>query len=423
MLGVLLCSEAANERCGGDSESGLIHGYVTKPVSDREVRHEVRRAVEFLRLKSERDRLERALLVRAGARDSARVRNAITVQLDTDPLAEFAGRSDSVVRLKDAARSYGQSNMPIFITGETGTGKELLARAIHALSARTEHKFVPINCAAFAAHLVESELFGHRSGAFTGAEREKPGLVDVADQGTLFLDEIGDLPLDIQAKVLRLLQFGTFYPVGSEKEHEVDLRVISATNRPLEDGTIHSLARNGLREDLLYRLNTVHLHIPPLRDRPEDIPVIFERIAERRGAKSLALSPEARHVLCAYSFPGNVRELEHLVDRLFHHSDIHGDSDHPVSASVMEELLQHDPISGCADVQSAAGRTPLSMNQWASPRDGVAFSLPRYVERIEQTLISQALDEHDGNLSRTARALGLSRQGLKNKMRRYGLRT
>lgn len=199
-----------------------------------------------------------------------------------DPLEHFAGTHPDILSLKKTARAYALSDSPVLISGETGTGKEVLARAMHHLSHRAAGPFIPINCSAFSSQLVESELFGHEAGSFTGANTSRAGFLKQADGGTLFLDEVGDLPLEIQPKMLRFLQFGTFYPIGSEKEHRVDLRIISATNRPLAPATTTQKTRSSLRRDVLYRLNVLHLHVPPLRERAGDIPLILRKLAERR---------------------------------------------------------------------------------------------------------------------------------------------
>ncbi len=359
------------------------------------------------------------------------------------------------MRLKHDARAYAQSDTPLLITGETGTGKELVARAVHALSARAGELFVPINCAAFSPQLVESELFGHEAGAFTGAVRAKKGLLRVADRGTLLLDEVADLPAHVQPKMLRVLQFGTFYPIGSETERRVDLRIISATNRPLHEmnGAAGSLGESGLpgapgaagtlRDDLLYRLNALHLHIPPLRERPEDIPLILNHLAARRGLPAPQLSGRAKSLLCGYSFPGNVRELENLLEKLQVRGELRRDPEAVVSAEALEELLYHGGSGGCAEDRDTAppnGMAPPSAgmppNGMASPnaamvpngfQDAVAralgngFSLSEYLEGVEREIIDAALKSHSGNVSQAARALGISRQGLKNKINRYGI--
>lgn len=339
----------------------------------------------------------------------------------SDPLSAFAGESTAVARLKAAARSYAEADSPLLISGETGTGKELIAHAVHALSRRSSGSFIPINCAAFSEHLVESELFGHVAGSFTGATRSKQGLLRVADGGTLFLDEVGDLPLMVQPKMLRVLQFGTFYPVGAEAQQKVDVRVISAVNSRVVADTAEQDTATGLRDDIIYRLNVLSLHIPPLRERPEDILPIMHRIASRRGISPPVFETPAQDMLLQHPFPGNVRELENLLERLHHHPFVRHNHSSAIPASVLAPLLQGGLPGrlGCPDpegTEDSVDPVPAAMSH-----NGINGykSLSEYMQQVESTVIRAVLQKNQGNLTRTAQALGLSRQGLRNKLTRY----
>ena len=332
-----------------------------------------------------------------------------------DPLNAFAGKSSAVEKIKAAARSYAESDSPLLISGETGTGKELIAHAVHALSGRSSASFIPINCAAFSEHLVESELFGHVAGSFTGATRSKQGLLRVADGGTLFLDEVGDLPLAVQPKMLRVLQFGTFYPVGAEKQQRVNVRVISAVNSRISVTAEEDELPSGLRADMIYRLNVLNIHIPPLRERPEDILPILQHVTARRGISPLVFEASAEEVLLRHPFPGNVRELENLLERLHHHPFVRRNRHAPIPVSVLAPLLHGGvPVDqGCPDpetVHDVAG-TNAGLNGYSS--------LAEYLAQVELSVIRAVLQEHNANLTHTAQALGLSRQGLRNKIARY----
>src|SRR5262249_2711608 len=230
--------------------------------------------------------------------------------------ARALGDSPSMQRISELIDRIADSDVPVLITGESGVGKDVVAREIHARSARTNKVFVKINCAALPSELLESELFGHEKGSFTGANRTKPGQFELADGGSIFLDEIGEMPPPLQAKLLQALQDGEFYRVGGQRKIRVDVRVLVATNRNLEkaiqDGTF--------REDLYYRLNVVHLHIPPLRERPQDIPRLLDHFVEKYGRRygwsARDLSPDVVGRFLTYDWPGNIRELENLVRRL-----------------------------------------------------------------------------------------------------------
>jgi two-component system response regulator GlrR len=271
------------------------YSYLTKPIAPRDLRDHIEKALEDRRVTAEIDRLKALLEEEYGS-------------------AVIVARSDAMQRVLDVVSRVAQSDSTVYIHGESGTGKELIARTIHLASRRKERSFVALNCAALPETLLESTLFGHERGAFTGALQSKRGLFAQAHQGTMFLDEIGDMSLEIQAKVLRVLQERRFYPLGSEKLVEVDLRVIVATNKDLEEE-----ARKGLfRSDLFYRIHVIPIHLPPLRDRKEDIPLLADYFLGRLGRQMKkeirGLSPSAMRKLMLHDWPGNVRELENALE-------------------------------------------------------------------------------------------------------------
>ena len=305
------------------------------------------------------------------------------------PCASFASRS----------RWRRPTNGRVLIYGENGTGKELVARTIHTLSRRRNHTFVEVNCAAIPEELIESELFGHVRGAFTGAVADRRGKFEVADGGTLFLDEIGDMSLKTQAKVLRALQEQTMEPVGGTTRIKVDTRVVAATNKDLQV----EIRTGGFREDLYFRLNVIPIFVPPLRDRREDIPLLanhfMAEFAREYGRRAKAFEPGATMVLERYAWPGNVRELRNVIERLM--------------------------IMVPGDAISATDLGFLEQSSAFRPDDGRQFSdgltLHDARERFERDLILRTLASQHGNMSRTADALGVERSNLYRKMRAFGI--
>jgi two-component system nitrogen regulation response regulator NtrX len=300
-------------------------------------------------------------------------------------------------KLKAQIQTVAPTNASVLITGENGTGKELVARAIHAMSLRADKPFVEVNCAAIPEDLIESELFGHEKGAFTGAISQKRGKFDLAHEGTIFLDEIADMSLKTQAKVLRILQERTFERVGGVKRVEVDVRVLAATNKALEE----EIAKGSFREDLFYRLNVVPLRVPALRDRREDTTLLAEHFTKLfvdetgRGPKQLD-----RAVLQAfqqYAWPGNVRELRNIMERLV--------------------LLTPGPRISLEDLPEEFFRT--ERRAMAVPAD--IDSLADARARFERDFIAQKLAENGGNISRTAEKLGMARESLSRKIKQFGL--
>jgi Nif-specific regulatory protein len=286
----------------------------------------------------------------------------------------------------------------VLIEGETGTGKELIASAVHYGSPRRDKLFVAQNCAALPENLLESELFGHKRGAFTGATEDKKGLFELADGGTLFLDEIGEMPLSLQAKLLRALQEGEIRPVGATATKKVDVRIVGATNRDLEK----EVAAGRFREDLFYRLRVFPLRLPPLRERREDVPLLaghfLERYGREFGKPATGFSQQAMEVLQSYAWPGNVRELENEVQRL-------------VIQLEPNEFVQPEHLSPrIRQVENLIVRV--------HPAKG---TLREMMDQVEKWILLEALREHDQNKSATAKTLGITREGLHKKLKSLGL--
>ena len=355
------------------------YDYVTKPLDFDELTAVVNRAMERQDLMDEVRTLRSELNQRYG-------------------FENIVGRSKGLMRVLDQAARVSQHNSSVLIQGETGTGKELIARAIHFNSARRKRAFVPINCGSIPRDLVESELFGHTRGAFTGALDAKPGRIEAADGGTLFLDEIGELPLEAQVKLLRVLQEGELTRLGAVTPTRVNVRVVAATHRDLqamvEDGTF--------REDLYYRLAVVPLIIPPLRDRRDDltelIDVLFRRARERHGLPNAKLSPAVLQRLIAYRWPGNVRQLENMLERLL----VLSSSDLITEADLPEDLQRHAAVS--------PGALLVDL-----PEEGISL------EAIERDLIRRTLERFEGNQTHAARYLDISRRTLIYRMEKHGL--
>ena len=347
--------------------------YLTKPFATKDLLEVVRAA----------------LAQTEPARAQARLRREIVSN------EKIIGASRPMRELLDLISRAGNSPSNILITGESGTGKELVARAVHDASARSKRDFVAVNCAAIPAELVESELFGHTGQAFTGARAARAGLFETADGGTLFLDEIGDLPLNTQPKLLRVLQEGTIRRVGDSREKSVDVRVIVATNRDLEKAVLN----NEFREDLYWRVNVIHLHVPPLRERMFDIPLLVEhfltKIAKKQNAAAREIAPEVLALLTAYAWQGNVRELENTVERAV--------------ALARGAVLSTEDLP--ARIRDASGQTSAIL--------AAAKSKRLTLDQLEQAYILEILREAGGNKSRTAEILGLDRKTLYRKLDEY----
>ena len=354
------------------------YDYLTKPIDYEQLALVVRRAMERQNLLEEVRNLRAALDEKYG-------------------FDHIIGHSKTLLRVLDMASRAAQSSSTVLVRGETGTGKELLAKAIHHNSPRSAMPFVTINCGAIPKDLLESELFGHMKGAFTGALADKRGKVEMADGGTLFLDEIGELPLELQVKLLRLIQDGRIDKVGAVHPAAVDVRVIAATHRNLqamiEDGTF--------REDLYYRLAVIPLELPPLRDRAEDIPelvqTLFVKAAAKHGKSGLKLPAGLLPYFAGYRWPGNIRELENIIERL-------------VVLTVGGEIGYDD--------------LPEFLRREKSELDGIRLDLPAQgisLEGVEKELIVRALEKFNWNQTHAARYLDLSRRTLIYRMEKYGI--
>jgi DNA-binding NtrC family response regulator len=345
--------------------------YVTKPVDPDELSHTVRRALERKQLTEE----------------NARLREKVT-QLST--ASPIIGSSRAMEHVMELVGTVAETDASVVIRGESGTGKELIARAIHAASPRRFFPIVAVNCGAIPETLLESELFGHEKGAFTGAHYRRKGKIELANGGTLFLDEIGEIPAKMQVDLLRVLESHRFTRLGGAQEIESDFRLVCATNRDLE-----ALVREGtFREDLYYRIHVFAIDVPPLRERGEDIPILVEHFIEKfcraMGKAPRVLSDEARELLQSHDWPGNVRELENAIERAM----VVG-----TTGRIRPEDL---PLRAEPDV--------------ARPRD-------RSLESLESDHIERVLREEAGNVSQAARVLGIDRGTLYNKIKKYGIST
>jgi len=304
---------------------------------------------------------------------------------------EIIGSSEKLKQVLNIADRVAPTMASILILGESGTGKELIARRIHAKSDRANAPFIAINCGAITESLLESELFGHEKGSFTGAVNTKKGLVEVADSGTLFLDEIGEMPLSLQAKLLRFLQEGEIYRVGGKEAIHVSVRIVSATNRDLEN----EVKAGRFREDLFYRLNTISIRLPALRERKEDLGALMEHFSSGILAQ---LSPEASDSLLKYTWPGNIRELQNTVERM-----------KVLSAGATITVSDLPPSIR----NSLNGRKDLKSNELPP--------IETTLEELERMHILRCLEHFDGNKTRAAQSLGITIKTLYNKLHRYGI--
>ncbi|WP_066097832.1 sigma-54-dependent transcriptional regulator [Xanthomonas massiliensis] len=363
--------------------------FVSKPVDIAVLRRLVSHALE--------------LNNQARPRPATPPEHAIRLIGDSAPMAELRALIAKVAR----------SQAPVYILGESGTGKELVARTIHAQGARAAGPFVPVNCGAIPAELMESEFFGHKKGSFTGATADKPGLFQAANGGTLFLDEVAELPLPMQVKLLRAIQEKSVRPVGAATEEAVDVRILSASHKDLAELVEH----NHFRHDLYYRINVIELRVPPLRQRHQDLPQlaasILARLAQSQGRNLPLLTPSALEALDHYDFPGNVRELENVLERAL-------------------ALAEGDEIrAGDLHLPQAAQRLPGVRSAAAAPATAEAApdpadaepetALPSYIEQMERSVIQKALEENRWNRTRTAAQLGITFRALRYKLKKLGI--
>ena len=312
------------------------------------------------------------------------------------------GDHPTIVKLRALIERVAATDATVLITGESGSGKEIVAHAIHAQSARARRNFVPVNCAAIPHELLESEMFGHERGAFTGAAAPRHGLFATADGGTIFLDEIGEMPLQLQAKLLRVLEDGIVRPVGADRSVKIDARVIAASNHDL----VAAVKRNAFREDLFYRLQVVPIVIPPLRERRSDIPILIgyflDRMRQRLPGRDWTVTREAMVNLWSYDWPGNVRELVNMVERLVIMCE---------DSIIDMPLLPSNLVSGS---RMAETRIPTTLDE-----NGI--NLNSLVHELEGRMINQALKQTGGNKQAAAKLLGLKRTTFAAKLRRCGV--
>ncbi len=355
------------------------YDFITKPFSPEMLRLKVRSALEYGKTRDENRYLK--------------------AELEKDQPSLMVGNAKPMRDLYDQIARVAPSESTVLITGESGTGKELVARALHARSKRSERPFIKVDCSALAEGVLESELFGHEQGAFTGATHRKPGRFELADTGTIFLDEVGAISLNVQTKLLRVLQDRSFERVGGTRTIRVDVRVLSATNKDLNE----EVRAGRFREDLFYRLQVVPLFVPPLRQRREDIPVLVQHFMAkhaRKGGRNLSITPEAVSILEAHDWAGNIRELEHLIERLY--------------------VLTPGNVIDLPDLPNGLTRN--------LPHEGLAFSsktvpLNEALEQLERQLILKAYEEAQGIKTKTAELLGIKTSALYYKLEKYGIRT
>jgi DNA-binding NtrC family response regulator len=390
-LSVVLLTAFASIELAVESMRRGAFDFITKPFVPEALVAAAHRAEEHTWLLRENDRLRDAVSRLEGS-------------------SEIRGGSASIRKVREKIARVAPTNVTVLITGETGTGKELVARAVHHSSARAAKPLVAVNCAAFTETLLQSELFGHEHGAFTGADRAREGLFEAAHEGTLFLDEAGELSLHAQAKLLRVLTDGLVTRIGSTKPRQVDVRLMVATHRDLKQRVQAGL----FREDLYYRLAVVPLEVPPLRERPEDIPVLCELFLAQ-AARDLkvplrSVSTEAMHTLMKYDFPGNIRELRNLVERAC------------ILSTADEITSEHFPVA----VKAREGRNPIDTAKRITPSEVVqmlpeTLDLREFLTSLEKALIQRALDATNGAQAEAARRLGLSRSDVSYKLGKHNI--
>jgi len=357
------------------------YDYICKPFDNEELKLLVQKALEKRTLRQENQQLWASL---------------------SEHSLSMVGRSAAMESVRGLVRKVAASRSTVLIVGESGTGKELVARAIHLASPRAGRPFLPVNCAALAEGVLESELFGHVKGAFTGADKDRAGLVALARGGTLFLDELGEMPLEVQAKLLRVVQEREVRPVGAAASLPVDFRLVCATNRDLRA----EVARGRFREDLFYRLNVITIELPPLRERAEDIPELAEfflsRLAEDLGRPGLGFSNEGLAVLRSYAFPGNVRQLQNIVERA-------------------ATLAESDVLGPETLPPTLRGERPTPPPGTDSVELGEPFSLEKHLDEAERRYLLAALKRANGVKTRAAELLGLTFRSFRYRLAKHGL--
>lgn len=355
------------------------YDYITKPFKIDEIKLVIRKALEKRRLERENSRLRKELETKYG-------------------LGNIIGRSSAILKVFDLIKRVAELKVNILVTGESGTGKELVARAIHYTGIRQQGPFVPVNCGAIPETLMESELFGYRRGAFTGATKDKKGLFEEADGGTIFLDEIADLPIHLQVKLLRVLEDKTVRPLGSTEPVPIDVRVIAATNKNLEE----EVTRGRFREDLFYRLNVIKIVLPPLRERKEDVSPLalhfIDKYSREMEKDIRGISPKALEVLESYHYPGNVRELENIIARCVALE----------TSNVIRRETLPQPVGEVNSIDIESGLSSTA-------------SLDSLLNDIEKKMIEKSLRSTDGNKTEAAKLLGITLRSLRYRLAKHGL--
>jgi DNA-binding NtrC family response regulator len=376
LVGIIMTGQGTIQTAVEAMKAGAID-YILKPFRLQQVLPVLDRAMEVRRLRAENVRLRQLL-------------GHLTYE---SPRYHIVGASPAVRRVIQLIEKVAPTDATVLVRGPSGTGKELVARAVHGNSARRDRPLVTINCATLQESLLESELFGHERGAFTGADRAKPGLFEVAEGGTLFVDEVAEMAPALQAKLLRVLEDGHYRRVGSTQEKRADVRVVAATNKPLED----EVKAGRFREDLFFRLNVITVTLPALKDRREDLPALVDHFLRTRavGKVPLAVDPAAMAVLCGYEWPGNIRELANVIER----AQILAEGNTITVDDLPENLVQ---VSKPNPVGVAAAGAPPS-----APAVG-----PDDLDGIERRHVEDVLRRHDGNKVQAAKALGVSRRTL-----------
>lgn len=376
---VIIITAFASVETAVEALQAGAHDYLTKPLDIDELRFKVQQTLEFWRLKE----------------DNILQRRRIENLFDA---SRIIGRSHKMKQVLETVVLVAPTEASVLILGESGTGKELIANALHLGSNRSDKRFIKINCAALPETLLESELFGHEKGAFTGAVGRRPGRFELADGGTIFLDEIGEMTPATQAKLLRVLQEREFEPLGSTRTVRVDIRIITASNRILKD----EVKKGTFREDLFYRLNVVPIQLPPLRERKEDIPLLIDHFLkiynEKNGRRLQGFHPRALDALMRYSWPGNIRELENVVERAV--------------------ILTSDDYVPFAELPEAI-RGATGDQVFVGIREG--FQPGMTIREMEKELIIKTLEDNEGNRTRTSRVLGITRRTLQLKLKEYGI--
>jgi DNA-binding NtrC family response regulator len=383
---VIIVTAHGSERMAIEAIRKGAYDYLAKPFDVDELRILVKNAVQAFRLRSENERL----------------RNELT---GTNTFGQLIGSSPVMTRVYSMIEKITQTDVSVLITGESGTGKEVVAREIHARSRNRTGPFVALNCAAMPEELIESELFGHEKGAFTGAAGKRIGKFEAADKGTLFLDEIGDMSLSTQAKVLRVLEDKKFQRLGSNETVSSDVRIISATNKELK----REVEQNRFREDLYYRLCVVNINLPPLRERRSDIPALAQAFCNRYSlayrSEPIKISKAVLKVILEYNWPGNVRELRNLVERAV----VLTDGDEITLDVIPEDMLSND----------------LAVNHLAQGLNDIAIStdldFKEAKKEFEKRYIEKCLEQTAGNITQAATLLGMHRQSLQHKIKELGL--